>query len=274
MTGSLPPRLTDRTALTRNRARARSQALFLHDLAIEDIQDRLAMVNRSFTAPAIVTGHPQKWGKILGSNATLVSDSEVLDLTPQSHDLVIHAMSLHWADDPLGQIIQCARALKPDGLFLATFLGGQTLNELRSALAQGESQITGGLSPRVAPMAEIRDLGGLLQRAGLALPVADGQPLMVTYATPFDLMRELRAMGEANALNARLRHPTRPGVLTKAAQIYTDSFSADGRISATFDLITLTGWAPDASQQQPLRPGSAKGRLADALNAREMPLKD
>ncbi|WP_407493916.1 methyltransferase domain-containing protein [Pseudooceanicola sp. MF1-13] len=273
MTGSTPPRLTDRTALTRNRARAKDDALFLHDMAQEDLQDRISMVNRSFTAPAIVTGHPSKWATFL-PDAKIVTDTDVLDLTEGAHDLVIHAMALHWADDPIGQIIQCARALKPDGLFLATFPGGQTLHELRAALAQAESRVTGGLSPRVAPMAEIRDLGALLQRAGLALPVADGDELTVTYASPLHLMRELRDMGEANALHQRLRHLTRREVLTQAAQIYIDTFGKDDRIPATFEMITLTGWAPDASQQQPLRPGSAKTRLADALNARELPLKD
>jgi SAM-dependent methyltransferase len=275
MTGSQPPRLTDRTALARNRARAKDTALFLHDMAIEDIQDRLAMVNRSFTSPAIVTGHPAKWANIAGTETIVVADDEVLDLEAGAHDLVIHAMALHWADDPVGQIIQCTRALRPDGLFLAILPGGQSLTELRAALGQAEAEVTGGLSPRVAPMAEIRDLGALLQRAGLALPVADGYPFTVSYASPLHLMRELRDMGEGNALHARLRRPTRRAVLTRAAEIYTQAYATDdGRIRATFELITLTGWAPDDSQPKPLRPGSAAQRLADALNAREVPLKD
>jgi SAM-dependent methyltransferase len=275
MTGSQPPRLTDRTALARNRARAKDAALFLHDMAIEDIQDRLAMVNRSFTSPAIVTGHPAKWANIAGTETKVVADDEVLDLEVGAHDLVIHAMALHWADDPVGQIIQCTRALRPDGLFLAILPGGQSLTELRAALGQAEAEVTGGLSPRVAPMAEIRDLGALLQRAGLALPVADGYPFTVSYASPLHLMRELRDMGEGNALHARLRRPTRRAVLTRAAEIYTQAYATgDGRIPATFELITLTGWAPDDSQPKPLRPGSAAQRLADALNAREVPLKD
>ena len=275
MTGSQPPRLTDRTALARNRARAKDAALFLHDMAIEDIQDRLAMVNRSFTSPAIVTGHPAKWANVAGTETKVVADDEVLDLEVGAHDLVIHAMALHWADDPVGQIIQCTRALRPDGLFLAILPGGQSLTELRAALGQAEAEVTGGLSPRVAPMAEIRDLGALLQRSGLALPVADGHPFTVSYASPLHLMRELRDMGEGNALHARLRRPTRRAVLTRAAEIYTQAYATDdGRIPATFDLITLTGWAPDDSQPKPLRPGSAAQRLADALNAREVPLKD
>ncbi|WP_375174088.1 methyltransferase domain-containing protein [Pseudooceanicola sp.] len=275
MTGSQPPRLTDRTALARNRARARDAALFLHDMAIEDIQDRLAMVNRTFTAPAVVTGHPGKWANIAGTETKIVADDDILDLAEGAHDLVIHAMALHWADDPVGQIIQCTRALRPDGLFLAILPGGQTLTELRAALGQAEVEVTGGLSPRVAPMAEIRDLGAILQRAGLALPVADGHPFTVSYTSPLHLMRELREMGEANALHARLRQPTRRAVLTRAAEIYAQAYAGDdGRIPATFDLITLTGWAPDDSQPKPLRPGSAAQRLADALNAREVPLKD
>lgn len=274
MSGSQPPRLTDRAALARNRARVRDDALFLHDLAIEDLQDRLSMVNRSFSDPVIVTGHPAKWADLLGSETRIIPDDDVLNLTEGSHDLVVHAMALHWADDPVGQIIQCTRALRPDGLFLAILPGGQTLTELRAALAQAESEVTGGLSPRVAPMAEIRDLGALLQRSGLALPVADGAPLTVTYANPFRLMRDLRDMGESNALAGRLRRPTRRAVLTRAAEIYTEAYATDDRIRATFELITLTGWAPDESQQKPLRPGSAAQRLADALNAREVPLKD
>lgn len=270
-----PPRLTDRTALARNRSRAKKEALFLHDLARAEIEDRLAMVNRTFTDPAIVTGHPQKWTGLTGPKTRIVADTDTLDLAPGAHDLVIHAMSLHWADDPVGQIIQSARALRPDGLFLAILLGGQTLAELRAALAQAESEITGGLSPRVAPMAEIRDLGALLQRSGLALPVADGNPMTVTYSTPWHLMRELRHMGEGNALNARLRRPTRRALFDRAVETYQSAYPAeDGRIRATFDLITLTGWAPDANQPKPLRPGSAAHRLADALNAREVPLKD
>lgn len=268
------PKLTDRAALTRNRARAlRDPALFLHETAAEEFQDRLSVVNRTFTAPAVVTGFPQFWAQIF-PDAKIVADTDLLDLEQGAHDLVIHALSLHWASDPVGQMIQARRALKPDGLFLAAMFGGQTLNELRSALAEAESRVTGGLSPRVAPMAEIRDLGGLLQRAGLALPVADSVPLTVSYQSALHLMRDLRAMGETNALDARLRHPTRRSVLTTASQIYADSFGADGRIPATFDMIFLLGWSPDDSQPKPLRPGSASARLADALGTTEIKLPD
>lgn len=269
------PRLTDRTALTRNRARAlRDPALFLHETAAEEVQDRLAMVNRSFTKPAIVTGFPDFWSSVL-PGATVVPDDEVLALDPGAHDLVIHAMALHWANDPVGQIIQCRRALRSDGFFLAALFGGQTLAQLRVALAEAEIERTGGLSPRVVPMAEIRDLGGLLQRAGLTLPVADNLALNVSYQTPFHLMRDLRAMGETNALDGRLRRPTRPSVLRRAAEIYQAHHAgADGRIAATFEMVFLTGWAPDPSQPQPLRPGSATARLADALGTREKRLPD
>lgn len=186
---------------------------------------------------------------------------------------MIHALSLHWANDPLGQLIQCRRAMKPDGLFLAVMFGGQTLQELRASLAEAESLVTGGLSPRVLPMAEIRDLGALMQRAGFALPVADSVTQTVHYTDLPALMADLRAMGETSALAARPRHFTRRDILTKAEAIYRANFPApDGRITATFEVIFLTGWAPHESQQQPLRPGSAKARLADALRVPEQPL--
>ncbi len=269
-----PPRLTDRNALTLHRARARREALFLHETAADDAQDRLEMVNRTFTDVAVVTPYPQVWQPHF-PQARFIPDTEVLDLAEASQDLVIHGLCLHWADDPVGQLIQCRRALRPDGLCLVLTLGGQTLHELRAALGQAEAQVTGGLSPRVAPMGEIRDLGALIQRAGLALPVADSAPLTASYETAFHLMRELRAMGESNALDARLRRPTRRAVLLRAAELYAQAYAQpDGRMPATFELITLTGWAPDASQPKPLRPGSAAQRLADALNTSETPLKD
>lgn len=268
-----PPPLFDRLALTRNRVRAaRAPALFLQEAVAREVQERLIEVNRSFTSPAVVTAWPDVWAEHL-PNARFIEDTDILDLKAGAHDLLVHGLSLHWANDPVGQLVQCRHALKPDGLFVATMFGGQTLQELRRCLAQAETEITKGLSPRIAPMGEIRDLGGLLQRAGLALPVADGQILTVSYATAFDLMRDLRAMGEGNALSSRLRHPTRRAVLMRAASLYSEAFGDDdGRITATFDVVTLTGWAPDASQPQPLRPGSASKRLAEALNATETPL--
>lgn len=269
----MQPLLTDRTALTRHRQRATPDAFFLFEIARDDLQDRLSMVNRSFTAPAIVTNQPGVWGRAF-PDARMVEDAETLDLTEDAHDLVLHSHALHWANDPVGQLVQCRRALKPDGFLLVSFFGGQTLHELRAALAQAESEITGGLSPRVVPMAEIRDAGGLLQRAGFALPVADTFCQTVMYRTPFHLMRDLRQMGEANALQDRLRRPVRREVMTRAAEIYMDSFGSNGQVPATFEFIVLTGWRPDDSQPKPLRPGSATARLADALGTGETKLKD
>lgn len=265
------PDLTDTQALTRNRARAmRAPALFLHEDLRDEIKERLAEVNKSFTSIAIVTGFPDFWREAFPT-ARIVPDDEVLALEPGAFDLVIHAMALHWANDPVGQLIQCRRALQPDGLLLAALLGGQTLYELRACLAEAESAVTGGISPRVLPMAEIRDLGGLLQRAGLALPVADSFARKVHYRDAFHLMQDLRAMGEGNALNDRLRRPTRRAVFAKMAELYAQAYAVDGdRVAATFDMVFLTGWAPHESQQKPLRPGSAVNRLADALNAAEI----
>jgi SAM-dependent methyltransferase len=268
-----PPILTDRIALARNRARAaRDPALFLQEDAADEIQERLTEVNRRFTQPAVVTPFADPWRARM-PEARIVADGDRLDLEPGAHDLVIHALCLHWANDPVGQLVQCRRALRPDGLFLGVLFGGQTLAELRACLAESEVSVTGGLSPRVLPMAEIRDLGGLLQRAGFALPVADSATRTVTYADAGRLMTDLRAMGEANALEGRLRRPTRRGVFAQAAMRYAAGFPApEGRIRATFEMIFLTGWAPDDSQPKPLRPGSAARRLADALGSAEQPL--
>ena len=268
-----PPKLTDRGALLRHRARAaRAPALFLHETVADEVEERLAEVNRTFAAPAVVTGWPQVWRDRL-PGARIVADEEALNLRAGEHDLVIHALSLHWANDPVGQLVQCRRALRPDGLLIATLFGGRTLHELRAALAGAEAAMAGGLSPRVAPMGDIRDLGGVLQRAGLALPVADVTPLTVSYASALHLMRDLRAMGEANALQDRLRRPTRRAVLLDAVRRYGENHGdAEGRIPASFEVVTLTGWAPDESQQKPLRPGSAAQRLADALGTDERPL--
>jgi SAM-dependent methyltransferase len=272
-----PPILTDCGALARHRTRARSlpghdDAMFLHRLALDDIQERLIEVNRSFTDGAIVTGFPEIW-QGLRPGADLVADDELLALQPGTYDLVIHAMGLHWANDPLGQLVQCRRALRPDGLMIAVLPGGRSLHELRTSLAEAEARVTGGLSPRVLPMGEIRDLGALMQRAGFALPVADSLVQTVEYQTFPALLADLRAAGEANALAARLRRFTRRSVFVEAAAIYTANFATHGgRLPATVELVFLTGWAPDESQQQPLRPGSAKARLADVLGAVEQPL--
>ena len=262
----MTPVLTDRHALDLHRARA--SVLLWHQEALAEVQDRLSEVNRTFTAPVVVTPFPAVW-----QNYCAIPDAEALSLSEGGHDLVVHAMSLHWANDLVGQLVQCRRALQPDGLFLGVLFGGQTLNELRSVLAQAESEITGGLSPRVLPMAEIRDLGGLLQRAGFALPVADSYAKTVLYRDAFHLMQDLRAMGEGNALAKRLRRPTARAIFDSAARLYFETHAtAEGLIPATFEIITLTGWAPHESQQKPLRPGSAVNRLAEILNVAERPL--
>ena len=271
-----PPDLTDRAALARHRSRARAgaPAFFLHEEAADDLQERLVEVNRTFTAPALVTGFPEVWGPRF-PGARLVPDAETLELDPGAHDLVVHALALHWASDPVGQLVQARRALAPDGLFLGVTFGGRTLNELRSALAEAEVRLTGGLSPRVAPMGEIRDLGALMQRAGFALPVADSAPRTVTYASLTALMHDLRAMGEQNALADRRRASTRRALFDEAARVYAETFPAGtGRIAATVEFVVLTGWSPGPGQPRPKRPGSATARLADALNTEEHPAGD
>lgn len=267
----VPPKLVDRAALSRFRNRATPDGRFLIEATAVEIQERLELVNRTFSAPAVVSGQPDVWAGFL-PGMTHVADDELLSLNPGAHDLVIHALSLHWANDPVGQLVQCRHALRPDGFFLAALYGGQTLHELRAALAEAESTVTGGLSPRVVPMAEIRDLGGLLQRAGFALPVADSTARTVSYRDALHLMQDLRAMGESNALDARRRTIPPRALFAQTAAIYDANFGADGRVPATFETIFLTGWSPDDSQQKPLRPGSAAARLADALGTRETKL--
>lgn len=268
---SQPPQIVD--PIRRATSLARATDPFLQSLAIDDAHDRLKMVNKTFIQSAIVTPFPQTWQERFPA-ATVLEQTETLNLEPQTHDLVIHGLGLHWANDPVGQIVQCRRALKPDGLFLGIMLGGQTLNELRACLAQAETHVTGGISPRVAPMSEIRDLGALLQRAGLALPVADSHTNTFAYRDAFHLMHDLRAMGENNALASRIRKPTRRALFLEAAKLYAAHHSDEnGRVEATFEFVTLTGWAPDPRQPQPLRPGSATNRLAEALGSDEHKLK-
>ncbi|MDG2287106.1 MAG: methyltransferase domain-containing protein [Alphaproteobacteria bacterium] len=203
---------------------------------------------------------------------SIACDEEVLPFAKASLDAILSCLSLHWVNDLPGALVQCRRALAPDGLFLASILGGDTLVELREVMGAAEMEIAGGLSPRVSPFADIPDLGGLLQRAGFALPVVDSDVLTVTYDNLFALMADLRGMGETNAVLERHKLPTRRGVLMRAAEIYQERFAdSDGRIPATFRILTMTGWAPDASQQQPLLPGSAQNRLADALGSAEAP---
>ena len=268
------PALFDRPALSAHRARRKPTALFLHETARDEVEDRLSMVNRSFTSPAIISPFAEIWLNSL-PDAKIVPDDDVLDLEPGAHDVVIHAMCLHWANDPVGQLIQCRRALKEDGLLLVLMMGGQTLHELRSALAEAETTITGGLSPRVVPMGEIRDLGGLLQRAGFALPVADLIPLTAEYRDLYHLMHDLRDMGETNAIAQRSKTPTSRLLFEMADHLYRQHFATENnRLPATFEMVCLTGWTPSDTQQKPLRPGSAKARLADALKVPETKLPD
>lgn len=270
--------LFDRAALMQRRARAaRAPVDFLQAEAADQVSERLLEVNRRFTAPAIVGPRADIWRDALVAqgvvaDACLVPDDDVLPLEPAAHDLVIHALCLHAANDPVGQLVQMRHALRPDGLMIAALFGGRSLHELRAALAEAEAETTGGLSPRVAPMGEIRDLGGLLQRAGFALPVADSATLTITYPDLSALARDLRGMGETNALAARLKRPTRRAVFERATEVYASGFPAAdgaGRIRATAEFVFLTGWKPSADQPQPLRPGSATHRLADALGVAE-----
>ena len=247
--------LTDVAALVRNRNRALAGSIptYLHDGAADEIKERLRDIQQDVGAVAVVTGLPAIW-KTYFPEADLTPDEELLRFVRNGYDLIIHAMSLHWANDPVGQLIQCRRALGPDGLFLACLAGGETLSELRSALALAEVGLTGGASPRVAPMSDIRDLGGLLQRAGFSMPVADRVRMNASYESIVHLMRDLRAMGEANALNARSEQFAPRRLFEDAELHYRSSRNLpDGRISATFELMFLTGWAPPAGRPQQLR---------------------
>ncbi len=288
----MPPRLFDRALLAARRARARARprpgADFLLTRVAEDLDDRLSTVLRRFEravdlgafagAGAARLAASGKVGQVVtaGPDAgavDLVTDEETLPFAPASLDLVVSLLSLHLVDDLPGTLVQIRRALVPDGLFLASLLGGQTLHELRDSLAAAEIELTGGLSPRVVPFLDVRDLGGLLQRAGFALPVTDTDRVTVRYASLFDLMADLRAMGATNPLVERSRRPTARALFLRAAEIYAERHAdADGRIRATFEIVSASGWVPHESQQKPLRPGSAAVRLADALNTREIAL--
>lgn len=285
-----PPRLFDRALLDKRRARALRQATsgaeFLLAEAASDILERLGAVKRQF-ALAADTGTPLpllarqiadsgqvgrvvRLDRLADTRPDVVADFEALPLKAASLDLVVSALALQWADDLPGVLAQIRVALKPDGLFLAAFVGGETLTELRQALAAAEDEVRGGASPRVSPFVDLRSAGALLQRAGFALPVIDQDRRTVRYASALDLMRDLRAMGATNVLHDRDRRPLPRAVLIRATEIYAEQFSdADGRVRATFDVISLSGWAPDASQPKPLKPGSATSRLADALGTVE-----
>ncbi len=207
--------------------------------------------------------------------ATFAADEESLPLAPASLDLVISNLALHWVNDLPGALVQMRQALKPDGLFLATMFGTETLRELRTALMEAETETMGGVTPRVSPFVDVRDAGNLLTRAGFALPVVDAENVTVTYTDMFKLMSDLRGMAQTNAVHARHRKPTPRMTFLRAAAIYAERYAAtNGRIPATFQLVTLTAWAPHASQQKPLRPGSAKTSLAAALDSTEQPTGD
>jgi SAM-dependent methyltransferase len=269
-----PPRLFDRPAFLRHRARAARMAgdPFLLREAAEGIAERLAAVNRRFARSLDIEGcanldtvAERQIGASLGAD-------DFLDVEPASLDLVVSVLSLHAVNDLPGVLVQIRRALRPDGLFLAALFGGETLFELRDSFAAAEIATTGGVSPRVAPFADVRDLGGLLQRAGFALPVADVERTNALYRDFGSLVRDLRLHGETNALVERVRRPlSRKTLAALLAHYHAHHAEPDGRLRATFDVVYLTGWAPHESQQKPLKPGSAKTRLADALETVEHP---
>lgn len=294
----MTPVVFDRPALRRRRALAVRNAApgadFLLGLVADDIAERLGAVSRRFEtavaiggptdALALAVARSGRADRVLRADllvrgpdgthpADLVVDDELLPLAPGSVDLVVSGLTLQWVNDLPGALVQIRRALRPDGLFLASFVGGDSLTELRRAFLSAESDIRGGVTPRVAPFADVRDLGGLLQRAGFALPVTDQDRLTLRYQTPFHLMRDLAAMGASGSLAERTRGLTTPRLLARAADAYRElAADPDGRVRASLVLVSMSGWAPHESQQKPLRPGSAKMRLADALRVDERPL--
>lgn len=291
MSGPHPIFDRDLARLRLLRAVRSGPAEFLAERAAEDLADRLDTVLRDFPLALDLgtpSGHAAKVLSAHGRVARVVSavpdaalaadrpglvfaaDPERLPLAPESIDLAVSLLALHGMNDLPGVLVQIRRALRPDGLFLACLPGGATLTELRQAITVAESEVEGGVSPRVFPFADIRDMGSLLQRAGFALPVTDVDTVVVRYADPLRLMHDLRAMGATNVLVDRRRAPLRRDTLMRALEVYAERFSdPDGRVRATFELIWVSGWAPHDSQQKPLRPGSAKARLADALGVPE-----
>jgi SAM-dependent methyltransferase len=299
---SAPPRLFDR-ALHRLRldraAPGYGAADFLKARAAGDAVERLESIMRSFplavdlgarngafAAALARSDASEKVGALIETDLSarmlagrtgmrVQADEERLPFKDQSVDLIVSTLALHWTNDLVGALIQIRGALKPDGLFLGAVLGGSTLTELRQCLVQAESEIRNGAGLRVSPFADVLDAAALLQRAGFALPVADTDKVTVRYAHALELIRDVRAMGESNVLHDRARQPIGRAVLARAAALYQERFAeADGRLRASFDIISMTGWAPHPDQQQPLRPGSAKMRLADALHAKEIPTGD
>ncbi len=284
----------DRAVLRQRRdrvARGWDRQAFLNREIAERLVERLDDVRRNFSLALDLGCHGDEVAAALGSRTTVgqlvrsdlglafarhagspavVADEEALPFAVHSFDLVLSAMSLHWVNDLPGTLIQIGRILRPDGLFLGAMLGGETLWQLRQALAAAESEIEGGLSPRVSPFADLRDAAGLLQRAGFALPVADGETIDVEYESALALMRDLGAMGEGNLVAERRRGLARRATLLRAAEIYGERFARpSGRVAASFEVLFLHGWAPHASQPRPLKPGSAARRLAEALETAE-----
>jgi SAM-dependent methyltransferase len=283
-------RVFDRNLVEQRRRRALRAAApdadFLLQHAGSDLATRISVVERRFDRVAVidddagaVAAKLSATGKVGAIEATAIgvageAAAETIALEPESVNLVVSALSLHLTNDTPGVLVQIRRALKPDGLFLAAVPGAGTLQELRESLLAAEAALTGGASPRVIPFADVRDYGALLQRAGFALPVADVETLTVRYDSLFQLMFDLRAMGMTNPLAGRSMRPVSRGFFEAAAEISADRFSdPDGRVRATFSIVYLSGWAPDESQQRPLKPGSAKARLADALKTKEQKLR-
>ena len=273
------PEIFDRRLLRVRQARAiaRGPTTFLIDRVATELGERLSAVLRRFDVAADL-GTPTDAvrralaasGKV-GTIAAVKVDEEALPFANGSLDLVVSALALQFVNDLPGTLIQIRRALRPDGLLMAALVGGESLNELRAAFAAAESEIEGGISPRVAPFADVRELGGLLQRAGFALPVIDSEKVVVRYDSVFGLMRDLRGMGATNVQHERRRTPLRRATLERVAAIYAERFAdADQRVRATFEIVWLSGWTPHESQQKPLKPGSAAHRLADALGTKEM----
>ena len=283
-------------ARRQRRAHSFGEFDFLKQEVAHRLDDRLRDVNRSFTVALDLGSHNGTMAKFLAGHTDIqhiisadlsahmvqsapgqavVADEEFLPFKDDSLSLITSALSLHWVNDLPGALIQANRALKPDGLFLAAMLGGDTLTELRQALLQAEMQETGGASPRVSPFVDVRDAGNLLHRAGFALSVADVERITVDYADALSLMRDLRGMGESNALLARHRAPMTRKTMIATAEAYHDLYARpDGRIPASFDIIFMLGWSPHESQQQPLKPGSATVDLGDALKMFSGDIKD
>jgi SAM-dependent methyltransferase len=270
------PILFDRALLCArlDRARRIGPATFLLDRVAEDTSDRLHAVTRNFRDVAEVWSPGELLRGPLADRfqsivRVFLEETETLPLAPESHDLIVSVLAFQFVNDLPGVLAQIRRALKPDGLLLAAMVGGDTLTELRQSFAAAEAECEGGVSPRVAPFADLRDVGALLQRAGFALPVTDVDRVVVRYDSAFALMQDLRRMGATNILRERRRTLTRRATMLRMAQIYGQRFAdADGRIRATFDVIWLSGWAPHESQQQPLRPGSAKASLEAAVKGK------